>query len=115
MKKLFTTLFLLMSLLSFSNDTSKTENQLVIFKVSYIHPIAVHYWGRLNNDSTFRSLYKLVMVKDTLDRLSIEDVKSGIEIGIIGGRPQLEFLINLYHRKFYSQEVIDDLTLISKL
>ena len=113
MKFLTTLLLLLFTLKSFPNDT--TETRLVSFEVSYIEPYEIYYWERATNDSTFKSLYKLVMVKDTLDRLVIKDIKSGVELGIISGRPGVDFLINLYHRKFYSQEVIDDLTLTSKL
>jgi hypothetical protein len=117
MKKLVTIILVFCSLTVFSTNSTDSlkfksegiDSRLVIFEISYRHPIEVFYWQRLNNDSTFKSLYKLVMVSDTVDVLSIKDMKTGTKLYDIYGRPSVDVLIKMHRDYFYNRFVVDDL------
>lgn len=86
----------------------KQNKEKVIFEVHHKHLIEINYWERLNNDTTFKSLYKLVMVKDTVDELLFKDIEtkktfSKFEKGL---RPNVDILINLHHKNFYNKSII---------
>ena len=117
MKNLVVIILVFCSLTVFSTNskdsltfkTDSVDKRLVIFEVSYRHPIEVFYWQRLNNDSVFKSLYKLILTADTVDVLSIKDMRTGTKLYNIYGRPQVDTLIKMYHSYFYNRFVIDDL------
>ena len=85
--------FVFSFLISFSRPT-------IILEISYTHPIEVDYWERLKEDSTFNTMYELVMVESYKDCLTIKDIHTNKVLGTLTGRPSLEFLIELYNKEF---------------
>tara|TARA_X000000368_G_scaffold47165_1_gene33716 strand:- start:10146 stop:10439 length:294 start_codon:yes stop_codon:yes gene_type:complete len=72
----------------------------VILEISYTHPIEVDYWKRLTEDSTFNTMYELVMVESHKDCLTLKDIHTDKVLGTLIGRPNLKFLIELYNKEF---------------
>jgi hypothetical protein len=94
MKSLVLSLILVFSfLISFSRPT-------IILEISYTHPIEVDYWERLTEDSTFNTMYELVMIESYKDCLILKDIHTNKVLGTLSGRPDLKFLIELYNREF---------------
>lgn len=87
------TIILIFTLLLFS---SFGDEKTLTLEIRYTHPIEINYWNRLNDDLEFKSLYNLIMIKDTLDKLLVKDIHQNV-IGTIEGRPSSNYLVDLYY------------------